>query len=274
MTGVFTTHVEESGVIYHTARTLTLPGLRHGFSTRSGGVSSGIFSSLNLGRGRGDSDENVQANYALFCTAIGVTPERCVLAKQVHRDDVKIATESDAGAGLLRAQDYEADALITDTADLTLVIFSADCIPILLYDPKTRSIGAAHAGWRGTALGIAKKTVQAMERSFGARADDIHAAIGPGISLCCFETESDVADAMRDALGTEAGPYIKREQSGKYRVDLKGINAHWLRSTGVRAGNIAVSEECTACDTSLYWSHRRMGEVRGSQVAMICLQDT
>lgn len=273
MSGTFTTHVEKYGVIYHTANTLMLPGLRHGFSTRAGGVSGGVFSTMNLGPGRGDDEENLQTNYTLFCSTLGVTPQRCVLAKQVHRADVKIVTEADAGAGLLRPQDYEADALVTNVPELTLVIFSADCIPTLFYDPVTRSIGAAHAGWRGTALGIAEKTIRAMERVFGARAEDIHAAIGPGIGPCCFETGQDVVDAMRGALDTEAEPYIEPEADGKYRVDLKGINAHWMQRAGVLPDRIAVSGDCTACNTPLYWSHRRMGETRGSQAAMICLKE-
>lgn len=269
----FTTHAEETGLIYHTARTLEMPGLAHGFSTRAGGVSRGIFGQLNLGLHRGDSDENVLENYRIFCTALGVAPERCVLSRQVHRDDVKIVTESDAGAGLTYPQDYEADALVTNAERLSLVIFSADCIPTLFYDPVTRCIGAAHAGWRGTALGIAAKTIRAMERLYGAKAKNIRAAIGPGIGPCCFETDDDVPCAMKQALGDAAVSYMTHQQdSGKWHVDLKGLNALWMQQSGVLPEHIAVSSACTACNSALYWSHRIVGDARGSQAALICLK--
>lgn len=268
----FTTHAGDAGMIYHTADLLSVPGLRHGFSTRAGGVSRGIFGTLNLGLHRGDSTENVLENYRIFCGVLDVPMERCVLSKQVHRSDVKIVLESDAGAGLFRPQDYEADALITNVPDLPLVIFSADCIPTLYYDPVTRCIGAAHAGWRGTALGIAGRTVEAMGRVYGAKPADIRAAIGPGIGKCCFETDGDVPAAMTAAYGDGAAPYLLQKENGKWQVDLKGINAHVLRRAGVLAGHIAVSGACTACDPALYWSHRRVGDGRGSLAAVICLR--
>ena len=271
----FTTHIQEDGLLYLTASSLSVPSLAHGFSTRLGGVSRGVFAALNLGLHRGDSTENVQENYRRFCAVLGVAPQRCVLARQVHRDDVKVVTAQDAGAGFLRPQDYEADALVTNVPGLTLTIFSADCIPTLYFDPVTRCIGAAHAGWRGTALGIAAKTIAAMERLYGAKAEHIRAAIGPGISRCCFETDADVPAAMRAALGAEVEPYLQRSaQDGKWHVDLKAINRHWMLRAGLAPEHIAVRGACTACCTDLYWSHRRMGDVRGSQAAMICLKET
>lgn len=267
----FTTHIEENGVIYLTAQTLDCPGLAHGFSTRAGGVSRGIFGQMNLGLHRGDADDNVFANYRIFCSTLGVDAERCVLSRQVHRADVKVILESDAGAGLLRPQDYEADALVTNVPGLALTIFSADCIPTLYYDPVTRCIGAAHAGWRGTALGIAAKTIRTMERVYGAEAKNIRAAIGPGISKCCFETGDDVPAAMHSALGTAADAYMTQESNGKWHVDLKSLNAHWMGQAGVAAEHISVSAACTACDIALYWSHRIVGDARGSQAAMICM---
>ena len=268
----FTTHVEENGLIYQTARPLEAPGAVHAFSTRAGGVSRGIFGQLNLGLYRGDSEENVLENYRIFCAALGVDMDCCVLSRQVHRSDVKIVTAADAGAGLTHPQDYEADALVTNVPGLSLVIFSADCIPTLYFDPVSRCIGAAHAGWRGTALGIAYKTIRAMERLYGAKPENIRAAIGPGIGKCCFETDGDVPDAMRSALGGEADAYMAAQEGGKWHVDLKGLNAHWMRRAGLLRRNIAVSGDCTACNRTLYWSHRMVGDARGSQAALICLK--
>ena len=243
----------------------------HGFSTRLGGVSRGVFAALNLGLHRGDSTENVQENYRRFCAVLGVAPQRCVLARQVHRDDVKVVTAQDAGAGLLRPQDYEADALVTNVPGLTLTIFSADCIPTLYFDPVTRCIGAAHAGWRGTALGIAAKAVERMVDCYGCDRLDILAAVGPGISKCCFETHEDVPNAMTEAMGAAALSSIEVLPTGKFHVDLKGLNAKRLESAGLAPEHIAVSADCTCCLPEKYWSHRYTHGERGSQAAMIAI---
>ena len=153
----FQTH-EENGLVFLTSDILS--GVRHGFSTRKGGVSAAPWDTLNLGVGRGDDIEHVRENYRRFCAAIGTDPRRCVLSKQVHEANVRLVTDEDCGKGLWRDRDYTSvDAFICNTPDIPLVVFSADCNVILLYDPVHHAIGAAHAGWRGTALGIVKKTV-------------------------------------------------------------------------------------------------------------------
>ena len=267
----FTTHIQEDGLLYLTASSLSVPSLAHGFSTRLGGVSRGVFAALNLGLHRGDSTENVQENYRRFCAVLGVAPQRCVLARQVHRDDVKVVTAQDAGAGLLRPQDYEADALVTNVPGLTLTIFSADCIPVLLLDPVRRCAAAVHAGWRGTALGIAARAALRMREDYGCRPEHIRAAIGPGISPCCFLTRDDVPGALRDGLGSQAETCIRPAEDGRWHVDLKGANALWLRRAGLSPEHIALCPDCTACRTDRFWSHRVMGERRGSMAAIIQL---
>ena len=196
---------------------------------------------------------------------------RVVLSKQIHEDGVRHVTEADAGKGLWQERDYSSvDGMVTDAPHLPLVVFSADCNVILLHDPVRGTIGACHAGWRGTALGIAAKTVREMVRLFGCDTANIHAAIGPAIGQCCFETDADVPEALQAALGDEVSPYITWDAQ-KYHVDLKAINALWLRKSGVT--QIDISTACTACEPELYWSHRKMGNARGSQVAMISLED-
>ena len=170
-----------------------LDGVCHGFYTRPRGVSPAPWDSLNLGVGRGDNIENVRENYRRFCAALGTDAHRVVLSKQIHDDVVRHVTETDAGKGLWRDRDYASvDGMVTDVPHLPLVVFSADCNVILLYDPIRRAIGACHAGWRGTALGIAAKAVGEMVRLFGCDPSRIRAAIGPAIGQCCFETDSDV----------------------------------------------------------------------------------
>lgn len=267
----FLTH-DHGGVVYHTSSVLDAPGLIHGFSTRLGGVSGGPFASMNF-RGSGpepDKRENVRENYRRFCETLGTDIRDVVQSKQVHEDTVRHVTSADRGKGLFVTTDYTADALVTDEPGLSLMAFSADCIILLLHDPVTSSVGAVHAGWRGTALDLPAKAVGEMGRLFGAKPENIRAAIGAGIGPCCFETHDDVPDAMRSAFGGGAEAYIE-PKGEKWTVDLKGVNAWRLQEAGVREENIDVCSACTACRTDLYWSHRVTGDRRGVQGALIAL---
>ena len=210
--------------------------------------------------------ENVVKNYGILSDALGFSPQKMVLANQIHTDIVRVVGDEDC-VGSLSHRDYpECDALVTNTPGVTLVVFTADCTPVLFFDPVTHAVGAAHAGWRGTAAGIAAKTVDVMVEAFGCRRENIRAAIGPNIGTCCFETDRDVPDAMRAALGKDAEPFIHPENR-KFHVDLKGINALWLRRSGVT--NIEISTDCTACSHNRFWSHRITGGQRGSQAGVI-----
>ena len=246
-------------------------GVAHGFSTRLGGVSEGVFASLNLGSTRGDDPACVKENYRRFCAAIGADINGVVMSNQVHGTCIRTVTPADVKADLYDPEGYEVDGLITDVPGLALTIFSADCIPVLLYDPVRRVIAAVHAGWRGTAGDIAGKAAEKMQQDYGSEPSHILAAIGPGISACCFETHADVPDAMTAALGSVVEPYVKDWGAGKFKVDLKGINAALLARAGLEPAHIEVSDQCTACLPHKYWSHRVTGGARGSQAAMIQL---
>lgn len=242
----------------------------HCFTTRLGGVSEGIFDSLNIGLHRGDDPQNVEENFRILADALGITNEDFVLTRQIHSDIVVKVGQADRGNLMVEGASPECDALITNDPGVALVIFTADCTPILLHDPVTGAVGAAHAGWRGTAMGIAGKTAEAMVREFGCDPKNIRAAIGPNIGFCCFETDADVPNAMVDALGEEAKPFI-RPHGDKYYVNLKEINALWLRKAGVEA--IEISDACTVCQSDIYWSHRVTRGERGSQGAMIVCKE-
>lgn len=245
-----------------------LEGSVHCFSTRRGGVSEGHLASLNLGVHRGDAPENVYENYRILGEAVGFAPENTVFTKQEHTDLVRCVGRANCGEGLLREQTQVCDAQITDEPETALVAFTADCTPILLFDPVRRAIGAVHAGWRGTALGIAARTVEAMERTYGCRPENIRAAIGPCIGACCFETDADVPEAMQKALGAEAERCITKHGE-KYFVDNRALNRIWLARAGVRT--IDVSEACTMCEPERFWSHRVTRGQRGSLAAIIML---
>lgn len=252
---------------YLTAEGIAAP---HCFTTRLGGVSQGYLASMNIGTYRGDTPENVLENYRILANAIGFAPDNLVLTHQTHTDIVLRVGKAEHGAGLTRPPLPECDALITNEPGTALVVHTADCTPILFYDPVTGAVGAAHGGWRGTAADIAGKTVAAMVKEFGCRRSDICAAIGPNIAQCCFETDGDVPAAMEAALGEAAKPYI-RPTGAKFHVDLKGINAAFLRRAGVT--KIEISPLCTACREDLFWSHRRVGNLRGSQGAIIVCKE-
>ncbi len=247
---------------YLTAQRISVP---HMFTTRHGGVSSGIYKSLNLGMHRGDSEENVKKNFETLAEALGVSVNRLVLTRQTHSDVVRVVTKADA-KGLDHRMYPECDAMITDDPGTGLVIFTADCTPILLWDPVTGAVGAAHAGWRGTAAQIAGKAAQAMAKNFGCKPEDLRAAIGPNIGACCFETDGEVPQAMRESFGEEAEEFICFDGT-KYRLDLKGINALALKRAGV--SRIEISTECTMCQHDRFWSHRYTHGERGSQGAII-----
>jgi len=265
----FVTHTKNELVWFSSP---LLGEVRHGFSTRKGGVSRGHLASLNL-RGAipsGDDPAAVLENYRRFCGAVGTDVNAAVLSKQVHETTVRVCTAADAGKGLFSERDYTADALVTNVKNLPLTVFSADCGIILLHDPVHQAIGAVHAGWRGCAAGIVEKAVQAMTAAYGSDPADLLAAIGPCIGQCCFETDSDVPAAMRAALGSDAEPYLE-VRGPKWHVDLAGLNRQWLLKAGLSPEHIDTCGLCTACRPDLFWSHRKMGNARGAQIAMISL---
>lgn len=260
------THTVKNGALeFLCADTLPAP---HGFSTRHGGVSEGQLSSLNLGIHRGDAPRNVIENWKRFGAAVGFDWKKTVFTHQIHTDVVRAVDAADCGRGLILPAP-ECDALITNTPGVTLVAFSADCTLILLQDMQTGAVGAVHSGWRGTALGIVKTTVESMHKSFGTNPGDIRAVIGPCIGQCCFETHRDVPEAMLEGYGLPALNAVKKspKNEGKFLVDLKKLNDYWLRRAGV--SRIEICPECTACAPARFWSHRLVGNARGTLAGVI-----
>ncbi len=237
----------------------------HGFTTRLGGVSQGALGAMNLSLHRGDVPENVGKNHEILGKALGFDPENLIFTHQVHGDTIREVTLADS-LGLDHKRYPECDGLITNSLGAALVVFTADCTPILLQDPVTGAVGAVHAGWRGTALGIAGKAVKAMAEAFGCDPQNIRAAIGPNIGPCCFQTDGDVPAAMEEAYGAAAQAHIRRI-GDKYYVNLKALNALSLERAGVRA--IDISGSCTRCSPDRFFSHRLLGARRGSQGAII-----
>lgn len=248
---------------YLTAENLDVP---HCFTTRLGGVSTGAVASMNLSVRRDSHPDNVAKNFAILGENLGFDPKKLVLTNQIHSDIVLQVTAADHKGFNTHAYP-ECDALITNEPGTALCALTADCTPILLWDPVTGAVGAVHAGWRGTVSRIAVKTVLAMQEAYGCDPKNIHAAIGPNIGRCCFETGEEVPAALAESYGQEVLSLIRQGANNKYFPDLKAINALGLRRLGIAA--IDLSAECTKCSPDRYWSHRVHGQSRGSQGAII-----
>lgn len=256
----------ENGLIYMSSDLL---GAKNAFTTRFGGVSTGIFESLNLGSNIGDPQTNVAENYRRVCALLGVGPDGCAVTKQVHGNNIKIIGEKDRHICGERTP-YEADGIVTAVKGLPLLCFTADCTPVLLCDAVHSVAAAVHCGWRGSVADIITNAIEAM-CSLGAEKQDIRVALGPAIGGCCFETDWDVPEAVDRWLGEGNGCW-KRREDGKYLVDLRAANALRLAQLGIPRSNVDISEECTSCSHDKYWSHRYTHGKRGVQCAGIVLE--
>lgn len=251
-----------------------IPWLAHGFSTRGGGVSTGTFESMNLSFSRGDDPQAAMENFRRFGEAIGISPEQMVFSKQTHTTNVLRVTKDYCGKGILTERDYtDIDGLITNEPQTALVIFGADCVPLFFVDTKNKAIGASHSGWRGTVRRMGAVTVQAMADAFGSMPEDLIAVIGPSVCPKCYEVSKDVADAfMAEFSESQCDQIFIDKGNGKYMLDLWGANRIILEEAGLNPENIHISGQCTHCHPDLLWSHRSLGNARGSLAGFMMIK--
>lgn len=261
-------------LLYYTIPSFdAIPFVRHGFSTRLGGVSEGIFSSMNLSFTRGDEEAAVRENFRRICAAMGVDMERVVISAQTHTDNVYNVTAADCGRGITRERGYtDVDGLITDCPGVVLCTQYADCVPLFFVDPVRRVVATSHAGWRGTAAGIAAVTVERMVSDYGCRREDILAGIAPSIGKCCFEVDTPVYDAFTKVAVFDDTCFTA-DGGDKYHIDLWEVNRRHLLAAGVTPEHITVTDLCTRCYPEVLWSHRATGGQRGSLAAFIALTE-
>ncbi|MCC8142041.1 MAG: peptidoglycan editing factor PgeF [Lachnospiraceae bacterium] len=274
---------------------LTFPALSgtgivtHGFTTRRGGVSEGIFASLNLGFGRGDDPEAVKENFRRTAEALDIDRGLIVCSHQTHTTNVRIVTEEDAGKGVTRPRTYsDVDGLVTDIPGLVLATFFADCVPLFFVDPIHRAIGMSHSGWRGTVERMGARTLEVMADAYDTRPEDVICAIGPSICQNCYEVSGDVAEAFaREFAGSEREILIARKagqgldeesirQDGaesKYLLDLWKTNEIVLLDAGVLPEHLTVTDICTCCNPNLLFSHRASQGKRGNLGAFLSLNE-
>ncbi len=246
--------------------------VRHCFTTRMGGISRGIYGTMNLSFTRGDDPAAVQENYRRLAKALGVNCERFVFTDQTHTTNVRVVTDTDAGKGLVRERDYsDVDGLITNVPGLVLSTFYADCVPLYFVDPKNHAIGLSHSGWRGTVGRMGKVTIEAMQQNYGTRPEDLICAIGPSICQDCYEVSADVADAFAAEFPEHVDKILIAKADGKYQLDLWKANELVLLETGVKKEQISCTNVCTCCNAASLFSHRATNGERGNLGAFLSL---
>lgn len=257
--------------------------LKHVFTTRFGGVSSGVLESLNLSYARGDEPSNVDENFSRVANVLGASVKDMVFTNQTHTANVRVVTEKDRGKGACQSRDYgQIDGLITNIQGIVLCAFFADCVPVLLADPVHRVIGLVHSGWRGTAASISQVALTAMHDVYGTSPKDCFAAVGPSICGDCYEVSGDVADVFLEVFGLPAGAsreeaaenqlLLYRKPGGKYQLDLWRANELLLLDAGVPKEHIFVTDVCTCCNPQALFSHRASRGQRGNLGAFMMIK--
>ena len=277
---------ENQGVTYLTYNKLSeYSDFVHAFSTRLGGVSEGIYSSMNLSFTRGDEEDRVYENFHRFTSAVGVPYESIVMSDQTHTDNVRVVTSKDMGNGLTRKKEFfDTDGLITNERGITLFTSYADCVPLFFIDPVNKAIGLSHSGWRGTVQRIGKVTVDKMRENYGTNSADVIAAIGPSICFDCYEVSEDVAvkfmEEFKDdkLVVTSQREYFKSHKiekeatEGKYQLDLWRANQIVLMEAGIKPENIACTNICTCCNPDFLFSHRASQGKRGNLAGVLMIK--
>ena len=248
-----------------------IPGFVHGFSTRLGGVSEGIYSSRNLSFTRGDKEEAVRENYNRISAALGFSPEDIVTSDQTHTANVRVITAEDRGNGITKPRPYtDVDGMITNVPGLVLATFYADCVPLYFADPVHKAVGLSHSGWRGTAAGIGAVTVKELQKHYGTRPEDIYAAVGPSICQDCYEVSEDVILEFQKTFSRELWKDIfYRKENGKYQLNLWEANRQILLGAGILPEHISMPNLCTCCNPEFLYSHRASQGKRGNLGAFL-----
>jgi YfiH family protein len=227
-------------------------GLTHAFSPRSFKRKDGTTGELNFASGNPSARSNMQ----WFLRSIGTNKEEVFLVRQVHGD--VIYDLKNPSASFAQVAEVRADAIITQLADMPIGVLTADCIPIVVYDPHLQVTGVVHAGRKGTALKIVSKTIQAMQNFYGCNLKNILVEMGPGIGMCCYEVGEDCIEPFRKLYPHRAGLY-KSLPSGKFMLDLFVANGEDAETAGIDPQNISHSGICTSCEVERFFSYRREG---------------
>lgn len=255
-----------------------IEGISHCFSTRLGGVSEDIFTSMNLSFVRGDDENKVMENFKRLASAKGWNIEDMVFSDQTHTTNVRVMSSDDRGKGILRARDYtDVDGMVTNEPGLILSTFYADCVPLYFVDPVHKAIGLSHSGWKGTVGRIGRVTIETMSREYGTNPEDLVCAIGPSICQDCYEISYDVAARFMDEFPDNIDEilYEKAPVLGerKFQLNLWRACEVVLMDAGVKPDNIHTTDICTCCNPELLFSHRASHGKRGNLGAFLCINN-
>ena len=243
----------------------------HAFSTRLGGVSQGIYSSMNLSFTRGDEEAAVYENYRRLAAAVGFAAEDIVTSDQTHTANVRVVTEEDRGNGITKPRPYtDVDGMITNVPGLVLATFYADCVPLYFIDPVRHAIGLSHSGWRGTVEKIGRVTVDKMKEMYGTDPQDLYTAIGPSICQDCYEVSEDVILEFQNSFEKKYWDLLfYRKENGKYQLNLWEANRLIMLEAGVKEEHISMPGICTCCNPEFLFSHRASHGKRGNLGAFL-----
>lgn len=263
----------QNGVEYLTFPILSdIDGIRHLFSTRIGGVSKGIYESMNLSYQRGDDPECVDENFRRIAAIMETTPDAIVCGKQTHTTNIRKVSVQDCGKGVTKPVDYDdIDGLVTNEPGIVLCTSFADCVPLYFVDPVKKAIGLAHSGWRGTVGHMGACMVKRMVEEYGSDPENIIAVIGPSICSDCYEIGEDVACQVREAF-PEGKVLLPGKAEGKYQLDLWEANRQVLLHAGILQEHLEITDVCTCCNSDLLFSHRASHGQRGNLCAFLKLR--
>lgn len=271
MEGILNIDIEPSIITFPSLSQIDF--IKHGFSTRLGGVSKDHLSTMNLSFAREDDRDTVITNYQRICASIGIHEEDLVFSDQVHDTKIHVATEEDRGKGVVRERELVGiDGLITNIPNLPLVTFYADCVPLYFVDMKKKAIGLSHSGWRGTVNKMGLKTVEAMTEHYGTNPKDLITVIGPSICSDCYEVSKDVMLEFKQSFSKrQLDDILEEKTGGKYQLDLWLANKYILLEAGIPSENISISGICTCCNSTLLYSHRASKGMRGNLAAFLSI---
>ncbi len=251
-----------------------IPFIEHGFTTRLGGVSKGIYSTLNLSFARGDENEAVMENYRIVGRKIGYDIDDFVASHQTHTTNIRIVGTEDKGKGIIRERDYEdVDGLMTNEPGIVLFTYYADCVPLYFVDTVKKVIALSHSGWKGTVNRMGKVTVDKMVSEYGCDRKDIICAIGPSICRKCYEVSEDVAiEFKKNFSEKDVEQFLDDKHNGKYQLDLWKVNELILKEAGISENHIENRRICTCCNKDVLFSHRGLNGQRGNLAAFMVIK--
>jgi len=244
------------------------PSLFHFSTTIIGGISGGSYSTFNLGEYSGDTPGNISENRRILTNMLGINRDDLFLPYQVHGDKVVVIDDDFLSSNQMRRKEliHGTDALVTGKPGICIGVTTADCVPVLLYDPVNNVLGAVHAGWRSTVARIVSKTIRVMNSNFGSSPENVIACIAPSICQECFEVGDEVAEIFDKANFPMDEINYRKESSGKAHIDLQLANRLLLQSEGVLLHNIEISSYCTCCNPAMFFSARRQTVNSGRMV--------